>query len=116
MTQMQNPDQSIDDQDLAELETLADEWVENGGMPLKALDGFFSALVVGPGPVRMPSEYLAMAVGEDPPWSSQEEAARALDLLMRLWNHVAWRVRQPIPDEDDESEQARELGLALLPI
>ena len=116
MTQMQTPGQPIDPRELDELETLAHAWAEDGGMPLEALDGYFSALVAGPGPVPMPSEYLAAAVGEDRQWASQEEASRAIGLLMGLWNHIAWRIAQPIPDEDDESDEAVEQRLELLPL
>ena len=116
MTQMQASDQQIGDQELDELEALADGWMEHGGMPLEALDGFFSALAVGPEPLPAAAEFLPAAVGEDLQWEDREDAERAIGLLMRLWNHVVWRVSQPLPDEDDESEQASELGLALMPI
>ena len=116
MTQMQPPDQQIGEQELDELEMLAHDWAEHGGMPLEALDGYFSALIAGPGPVPMPSEYLAAVVGEDNQWASQEQASRALGLLMGFWNHVAWRIEQPIPDEDDESEEAMEERMVLLPL
>lgn len=116
MTQMQSPGQQIGEQELDELEALADGWVEHGGMPLEALDGFFSALVVGPEPAPRMAEVLPAAVGEDLQWDSREQAERAIGLLMKLWNHVVWRVAQPLPDPDDESEQANEMGLALMPI
>ena len=116
MTQMQSPGQQIGEEELDELEALADAWVEHGGMPLEALDGFFSALVVGPEPAPRVEEFLPAAVGEDLQWDSREEAERAIGLLMKLWNHVVWRVAQPLPDEDDGSGQANELGLALMPI
>ena len=116
MTQMQPPGQPIDPRELEELEALAHAWAEEGGMPLEALDGYFSALVAGPGPVPMPSEYLAAAVGEDRQWASQEEASQAIGLLVRLWNHIVWRVAQPIPDEDDESDEAVEQRMELLPL
>ena len=116
MTQTQSPGQQIGEHELDELETLADDWVDHGGMPLEALDGFFSALVVGPDPAPAVEEFLPVAVGEDLQWDSREDAEHAIGLLMKLWNHVVWRVAQELPDEDDESEQANELGLALMPI
>ena len=116
MTHTQSPGQQIGEQDLDELESLADAWAARGGMPLEALDGFFSALVVGPDPTPAPAEFLPVAVGDEGQWSDAEEAGRAIGLLMKLWNHVAWRVAQALPDDADESAQAEELGMALMPI
>lgn len=116
MTQMQNPGQQIGEQELDELESLADAWVERGGMPLEALDGFFSALVVGPDPAPAPAEFLPVAVGAEVEWKDREDAERSIGLLMKLWNHVAWRVAQALPDESDESAEAEELGMSLMPI
>lgn len=116
MTQTPDPGQPLDEQALLALEALAEGWAEDGGLPLEGLDGLFSALVVGPGPVAGPGEYLGLVVGEDHAWDNHGEMARAMELLIELWNHVAWRVAQPIPDEDDESDEALERGFALLPL
>lgn len=116
MTQAHGAGPQMDEQDLDELETLARGWAEHGGMPLEALDGYFSALIAGPGPVPMPGEYLADVVGGDNPWASQEQASRALGLVAGFWNHIAWRIRQPIPDGDDASGEAMEERMALLPL
>ena len=118
MTQTRDPGEPIDEQDLLALEALAEEWSDgdDGGMPLEALDGFFSALIVGPGTTVAMGEYLETATGAGRMWGSEEAARRALELLMRFWNHIVWRVAQPLPDEDDESEQAMEHGFALLPL
>lgn len=69
-------------------------------MSLEMLDGFFSALVVGPEPV-MASEYLPYVWGERSPWENPAQADRAMGLAMGLWNHVAWRVGQLSQDIDD---------------
>ena len=68
MTHTQSPGQQIGEQDLDELESLADAWAARGGMPLEALDGFFSALVVGPDPTPAPAEFLPVAVGDEGQW------------------------------------------------
>ena len=116
MTQMHIPDEQLGEQELEELEALAHEWAGHGGMPLEALDGYFSALIAGPGPAPMPSEYLAAVVGEDYQWAGREQASRALELLTGFWNHVAWRIAQPIPDDDDESDEAMEARMMRLPM
>lgn len=110
------PGRRIEEHEVRALEALAEEWTQaHGGMPLEALDGLFSALVVGPGPAVGPSEYLSPAVGEGKVWKDEGEHQHALELLTGLWNHIVWRVEQPIPDEDDDSEAALEEGFALMP-
>ncbi|HEX5756559.1 MAG TPA: UPF0149 family protein [Arenimonas sp.] len=67
--------------------------VPHGGMDLEQLDGFLSALVVGPDSVP-PSEWQPRVWGKTPPrWESPEDAAEAQGLLMGLWNTIAKRVR-----------------------
>lgn len=89
----------MDEDALESLAALLDEraW-PHGGMSLEMLDGFFSALVVGPVLVP-PSEYLPQVWGEAPDWETIEQAQQAIESLMRFWNHIVWRVAQPIPDE-----------------
>lgn len=104
----------IDEQDLAALESLAEGWaLEHGGMPLEALDGLFSALVVGPGRTPGPAEYLELAMGSA--LSAKGSPQSAIELLQKLRSHVAWRVAQPMADEDDESEEAMLQDFELLP-
>ncbi|HEY5971665.1 MAG TPA: UPF0149 family protein [Pseudoxanthomonas sp.] len=86
-------------------EFLAEHIVPHGGMSLEILDGFFSALVVGPELV-MPSEYLPEIRGESPEWEDPEQEQQALTLVVRLWNHIVWRVRQPIVEDLDADEQS----------
>lgn len=89
-----------------ELDELAD-WLElhimpSGGMSLEMLDGLLSALVVAPGMV-MPSEYLPEVWGEKfQAWESLDEAREAMSRVMRLWNHIVWRVQETLDEEQGE--------------
>lgn len=58
-----------------------------GGLGPEALDGFFTALVIGPETV-MPSAYLPVVLGKSE-FRSDEEAHRVIGFLMRRWNHLA---------------------------
>lgn len=79
----------------AELATL-DAFLDRAGGEIgtiEMLDGFFTALVVGPEPI-MPSGYLPSILGDpaDPDsagFATMEEAQAILSLLMRHWNHLA---------------------------
>jgi uncharacterized protein len=75
-------------------------------MSLEMLDGFFTALVIGPELVS-PSQYLPVvwgsADGEGPVWDSIEQANYALQLMTKHWNAIATRrtanaEHQPIID------------------
>lgn len=62
-------------------------------MSLEMLDGFFTALVIGPTLV-LPSQYLPMVWGDDgdgPEWDSPEQAEYVLGLLVKHWNAIAAR-------------------------
>ncbi|WDS35824.1 UPF0149 family protein [Pseudoxanthomonas sp.] len=83
-------------------------------MTLEMLDGFLSALVVGPELV-MPSEYLPYIWGEASEGPGLGEAADAIPVIMQLWNHIAWRVQQPIDDEADLDAQAFLMPPLVLP-
>ena len=94
------------DADVAKAERLTDgegEWlrgllvsrqVPETTMPLDALDGFMTALVIGPAMVP-PSEYLPeiWGAGEDggPTWDGTEQAGYAMGLLIKHWNAIAAR-------------------------
>ena len=70
------------------------------GLSLEALDGFVSALVVGPDDVPG-EEWQSVIWGPSPPrWESEDEAADVQTLLSGLWNTVTRRVRQgeDLPD------------------
>ncbi len=109
-------DAPLDDTEVEALDALLEARADaHGGMPLEAVDGFFSALIVGPGQMVMPSTYLSEVVG-DAPWDDAQQAREAMTLLMRLWNHIAWRVRQPMPGEDGAVEAGiSEEGFELMP-
>ena len=107
------PPQSVDftDADLDSLDALLRERaLPNGGLSLEALDGFLSALIIGPDLV-MPSEWLPFVWGEDAPeWENGEQAQSGLELVMKLWNQIARRVRL-----DPESAEDAAFPLIALP-
>jgi uncharacterized protein len=76
----------------AEFDRLGDflEGCKTGkAMNVEELDGFFAALIVGPGTV-MPSEYnRELFGGETPEFSNLKETKEILGLLMRHWNTIA---------------------------
>jgi hypothetical protein len=89
---------SLDEDRLQRLSELLDRRaVPFGGFNLEALDGYLSALMVGPEDVPA-SEWQVGIFGDKPPrWESAEEAADVESLLMGHWNLVAARVRQSEP-------------------
>jgi uncharacterized protein len=79
----------------AELDRLGDflKSCEGGeAMNLEELDGFFAALITGPG-IVMPSEYLPEVFGGEMSdtceFDSLDEANELLGLMMRHWNTIA---------------------------
>jgi uncharacterized protein len=90
------PPQAVEltDADLDQLDVLLrDRALPHGGLSLEALDGFFSALIIGPDTV-LPSEWMPFVWGENPPeWESGEQAQAGLELVMKLWNQIARRVK-----------------------
>ena len=93
----------LDDAQIERLSDLLDQRaVPFKGLNLEALDGFLSALVVGPDPVAMPSEWTPIVWGGKPPrWDSEAEAAEVQALLTGHWNMVAARVRHGDDDLPD---------------
>jgi uncharacterized protein len=95
----------------AELARLAALLAARGGastMNIERLDGFLTALVIGPD-VVMPSEYLPVVWGKghEPEFDSLEEAQELLGLLMRHWNAIiaeldASDLYEMLLDEPDE--------------
>ncbi len=95
-------------------------------MSVPRLDGFMTALVIGPDPVP-PAEYLPEIWGtslDDPPFEDAEQEEFVTALLERHWNTIATRVEQgypvrpPLLDDalsDDASEWANGfmLGMAI---
>src|SRR5690606_2413765 len=83
------------------------------GMTLEALDGYLSALLVGPVLV-MPSEYMPVIWAREPLFDTAADASDANSLIMRLWNHIVWRVQQFLPEEGPP-EETRVMPLLALP-
>jgi uncharacterized protein len=73
---------------------LVSRQVPDNTMTFEMIDGFFTALVIGPATV-MPSEYLPVIWGSDdgdgPLWDSTEQAQYFMNLLMKHWNAIAAR-------------------------
>ncbi|MGF1639552.1 MAG: UPF0149 family protein [Rhodospirillales bacterium] len=79
---------------------LASAHVPATAMSLEELDGFVTALVVGPETV-LPSEYMPhlwrSGDGEGPVYDSLEQAEYVLGLLTRHWNTIATRLARSYP-------------------
>jgi uncharacterized protein len=105
----------LSDQDLEHLDTLLETFaVPRDGMSLEMLDGFLSALVVGPELV-MPSEYLPLVWNGEPEWASITEAERAMRLVMGLWNDIVGRLQISLDDENDVDSHAAAMPLLAYP-
>ena len=52
----------------------------------------------------MPRHYMAAVWGDGPAPGDIAEAQRRMELVIALWNHIAWRVAQPLPDAVDEDD------------
>jgi uncharacterized protein len=94
---------------------LSSEQVPATAMDMEMLDGFMTALVVGPELV-LPSEYLphiwGSADGEGPIYDGLEQTRFVIDLFMRHWNTVARRLdadypHAPVLLDDTPGDQAR---------
>ena len=83
------------------------------GMNIEALDGYLSALVVTPTWV-MPSDYMSHVWACEPEFESEADARNAYTLIMRLWNHIVWRVQQEL-SEEGFADDSRILPLLALP-
>lgn len=70
------------------------------GMSLEMLDGFLSALIVGPELV-MPSEYWSQIWNTEGEWKDPAEAAEANRLVTALWNDIVRRVNVELPDDEE---------------
>ncbi len=71
---------------------LASQQAPDTAMPFETLDGFFTALVIGPEMV-MHSRYLPEIWGTEdgPVWDSVEQLQYFMDLLTKHWNAIATR-------------------------
>lgn len=64
----------------------------DSGLTLEGLDGFFSAVAVGPGDLILPAEYLPEIFDREPQFETREDAFDTVHLLTRMNNHVVWRL------------------------
>jgi uncharacterized protein len=120
---MKTPPAYLDDSQVDRLSELLElRAVPFRGFNLEALDGYLSALVVGPELVP-PSEWQPRIWGPKPPnWEDEQEALEVQSLLMGHWNTCAARARQgeDMPEhlspllwlpEDPMAEQSDELDV-----
>ena len=87
------PDKPFNDADLARLDKLLwDHVAAHGGMILEALDGFFSAMFVGP--IEVALDYLIALAWVNPPDATlQADTVNEINqLLARYWTHVGKRI------------------------
>ncbi len=87
----------LSDEELEELDRfLLSAAVSDETMPLAALDGYLSAIVIGPATL-LPSQWLPGVWGpsEDdaPDYRSAEQAQRILELVMRHMNGIIWTLQ-----------------------
>ena len=114
----------LDDAQIDRLSDLLDQRaVPFKGFNLEALDGFLSALAVGPTTVPFEQWQPLVWGGTAPRWGDDAERASVEDLLLSHWNMVAARVRygdDDLPDhlapllwlpEEAEAEQPDELDV-----
>lgn len=102
------------DDEIDRLAAMLDRYGDpDNGMNLEALDGYLSALVVGPARVE-PDEYLPGIWGGEPAFESPAARKQTLALIDRLHSHVVWRVQQPLP-EDESPDDPRLLPMVGLP-
>lgn len=96
---------------------LGSRHVPDTTLSFEGLDGFFTALVIGPGMVP-PSEYLpelwGSETGEGPEWDSDEQATYVLQLLVKHWNAIAARRMAggpmlPLMDPDAGADEVGQL-------
>lgn len=94
----------MSEQALDALETLLEtDAAPHGGMSLEMLDGYLSALVVGPF-AATPEQYMPAIWGEAPPPADAEAIRTRETLVAALWDHILWRVAQALPDADDADD------------
>jgi uncharacterized protein len=83
---------ALHDDELDELDALLSQHADSHS--LEELDGLICALVTGPETVE-PDQWLPVVLGDEAPqWSSELQAQRCVQLLMRHWNHIAQGFRE----------------------
>jgi uncharacterized protein len=89
---MAGVDQPLSDADYARIAIMLERLRGKGAMNLEMLDGFFAALICGPGLVP-PSEYLREIRGSDRAggegFRDEAEMHEFFYLIMRHWNSLA---------------------------
>ena len=92
---------------------LASDATPDECMDISMLDGFLTALVVGPNTL-MPSRWLPVVYGEteqDPmAWASAGEAEYMLGLILRHMNDIAWQLREAPDDYEPLLLESRHEG------
>jgi uncharacterized protein len=101
----------------AEAERLNDfllgEQCPDGIANLEMLDGFLSAVVVGPELV-LPNEWLSVALGPSQEFADAAQASDVTSLLMRMYNQIVARVGRAPADTEDTLDDA-DLPYLMLP-
>jgi uncharacterized protein len=93
------PTVSVQDLEALEKYLISDYGPENG-MGLSDLDGFLTAVIVGP-ELIIPSEWLPAVWGhEEAQFSDQRQADRVVGIIMRLYNHIAAGLNREPPRVD----------------
>lgn len=103
MTRSSNPLDSgpINDADLDRLSELLDRYGNpETGLNLEGVDGFLSAVVVGPGDLVMPSESLREILDCQPVFDNEQDARDTHLLLARLNNQIVARLQAYQDDLD----------------
>jgi uncharacterized protein len=87
----------LSDEELEELDQfMMSEAVSDDAMVLDTLDGYLTAIVIGPATI-LPSQWLPGIWGESeddaPAYESLEQAQRILELVMRHMNGIIWTLQ-----------------------
>jgi len=112
--------QPLSDEEFAELDAfLASNATPDDCMDVSMLDGFLTALAVGPNPL-MPDRWLPTVYAETEQdkvkWASPAEAEYMLGLMLRHMNDIAWQLREAPGDYEPvllEQEDAGETSLVI---
>ena len=103
----------LSDEEIDELESfLLSDTVSDETMTLDMLDGYFTAIVVGPAAI-VPSKWLPGVWGDSeddaPEYESMEQAQRILELMLRHMNGVVWSMEDD-PDQFEPMMATRPFG------
>ena len=109
-----NPDTPLTDEELDELDQfLTSDATPEECMDIAMLDGFLTALVIGPNTI-MPSQWLPAIWGEteeeEMVWDSAEQTRRILGLVMRMYNDRVQDLHEEIDAYDPLIYQSQHEG------